>query len=106
MRSELKAFIVRWNNDHPLDRRFREKYKLSFNSPQHRETNQFDILLEYIESSLIAEYEAEINKAIEKEKLYQKGIWLSENVTEEQSIDLFDQLDLSQLNGSQLQVDE
>lgn len=107
MSSDLRALMIRWNNDHPLDKGFRDKYKIAFNSSQHRESNQFDILLEYIENSLMQEYEIKIEKEEKNKKLFDKGIWLNENVTEEQSEDLFEKLDISAFNNSsQLQIEE
>lgn len=107
MGSELKTFMIRWSNDHPLDRGFREKYNISFNSPQHREINQFDILLEYLENTLIQEYEERVEKDIKNRELYEKGIWLNENVTEEENEDFFNKLDISSINNnSQLQIEE
>lgn len=106
MRSELKTFMIRWSNDHPLDRGFREKYNISFNSPQHREINQFDILLEYIENALMQEYEERVEKDIKNKELHDKGVWLSENVTEEENESFFDNLDISSINeNSQLQIE-
>lgn len=105
--SENRAFVIRWNNNHPLDRFFRDKYQISFNSPRHREINQLDILFEYIESVLIKESEEKIEKELQQRKQLEKGIWLSDNVTEEVNESLFDKLDISSLNlnDSQIQVE-
>lgn len=106
--SRLKTFMIRWNNDHPLDRGFREKYKMSFNSKEHREINQYDVLLEYVENALMKEVEESIAKDREKKSLLERGIWINDNVSEEVSDDLFDNLDVSLLNSgdSELQVEE
>ena len=105
--SGLKSFIIRWNNDHPLDKGFRDKYKIAFNSPKHRSINQFDILCEYIENALIKEFEEKVEKELKQKEQFGKGIWLNDNITEEVSEDLFDKLDISSLNSSdsQLQVE-
>jgi len=51
--------------------------------------------------------EERIEKEDKKRKLFDKGIWLSENTTEEQTIDLFDNLDISSINKqSQLQIED
>ena len=98
--------MIRWSNDHPLDRGFREKYNIPFNSPQHREINQFDILLEYIENVLMQEYEERVESDVKNRELYNKGIWLNENVTEEENESFFDNLDISSINdNSQLQIE-
>lgn len=91
----FRGFIVRWNNDNPLDKKFRDKYKIAFNSPQHRESNQLDILLEHIEDQLFSEHDKAIEHRIIKDKQYEKGLWLEEvKMTEEESQDLFDKIDI------------
>lgn len=104
----LRDLIIRWNNDHPLDKTFREKYKIAFNSPQHREINQLDILLEYIEDQVFTEYKADVEHRLNKEKQYQEGKWLEEKqLSNEESQDLFDKIDIFKINSedSQIQTD-
>lgn len=45
----LKDFLVEWNNQFPLDKRFRNRNNISFNSIEHRQTNQIDILINFYE---------------------------------------------------------
>jgi hypothetical protein len=51
-KDQFRHFIVAWNTLYPLDRWWRLKYKVSFNSPTHREVNQLDIIFEYEEDVL------------------------------------------------------
>lgn len=104
----LKTFMIQWNNDHPLDRRFRDKHHISFNSQKHRSTNQLDLLSEYFETKMINEYEEGLEKQIKQEEEFKKGIWLSERiVTEQDTLDLFDKIDISSIGSdSQLQIED
>lgn len=102
----LKPFVASWNNDHPLDKGFREKYKIAFNSHQHRETNQLDILYEYLENKMYEEYDDRMVIEIKNKELYEKGVWLKESVVEEKENELFDKIDISSMNQNQLQIDE
>lgn len=104
---DIRSFMIRWNNENPLDKKFREKYKIPFNSPQHREINQLDILAEFIEDEIFNEFEAKIYRDIEKEENYSKGQWLREQDSpEEVNQNLFDKIDISSFNknDSQIQV--
>ena len=99
----LRKIIVRWNNDNPLDKNFREKYKIAFNSPQHREINQLDVLLEYIEDQVFDEYK---EHQVIKKKQYQEGKWLEEKqLTDQETEDLFSKIDISSIkDDSQIQI--
>jgi hypothetical protein len=91
----LKGFIIRWNNDHPLDKKFRDKYKIAFNSIEHRNSNQLDILFEYLEDQLFVEYDSAIEQRINKQKQYEAGQWLEEvKMSEQEAQDLFDKIDI------------
>jgi hypothetical protein len=100
-----RSFIIQWNNDHPLDRKFREKYNIAFNSVEHRKSNQLDILLEYVESKCFED--AEQHFSLEQEKLtkYENGVWISEReVSEDQSLDLFEKINIASINNKDSQI--
>lgn len=103
----LKDFIVKWNNENPLDRRFREKYNIRFNSSEHRKTNQLNVLIEYLEDRLFNEYEERLEVEQRKDELYNKGVWISEReVSNENTLDLFDKIDISTISkDSQIQIE-
>jgi len=50
---ELKTFIIKWNQFFPLDLWWRRKYKVAFNSPQHRAISPIDIAFEYWEEKML-----------------------------------------------------
>ena len=98
---DWKKFIIQWNNEHPLDKKFREKYNIPFNSPQHRQISQLDIYLEYLEDVAYAEYEQKIEQSIEDQKALEKGEWIQPMTQQEidkEAEDLFDKINISSLN--------
>lgn len=100
-----RNLIYRWNNQFPLDHWYREKYKLRFNSKEHREISFEDIIFEYIEdrsynkiripNSYIPN-EGNFIKEIEKEE--ESKITMEEFLEEAKSIDL-SQFNLDKKNG-------
>jgi hypothetical protein len=52
---ELKKEIIKWNYNFPLDKWWRKKYGIPFNSKKHKEISQIDILFEYHEDKLFEE---------------------------------------------------
>lgn len=101
----LREFIVRWNNENPLDHRFREKYKIPFNSAQHRSTNQLDILLEHIEDQVFEEFKHTVERRTEAKQLYAKGEWIKEvTLSNNEAQDLFDKIDIFKINKEDSQI--
>lgn len=101
----LKDFVIKWNNENPLDKKFREKYNIAFNSPEHRQTNQLDILFEYVEDKVFEEYKQTIEDRVKKESQYKEGKWIEEKqLTNEESQTLFDRIDISQINSEDSQI--
>jgi hypothetical protein len=49
---DLEKFIYNWNIQNPIDRYYRNKYNLRFNSPEHRALCLIDMALEYCEDKL------------------------------------------------------
>lgn len=102
---DLRKLMIRWNNDNPLDRKFREKYKIAFNSPQHREINQLDVLAEFIEGEIFSEFEKKVHREIEREEMYAKGEWLKETESNtDVDQDLFDKIDVTLFNSKDSQI--
>lgn len=96
-----RRMMVDWNNRFPLDREWRRKYNVAFNSPEHRATSQLDIYLEWLENKLYDEAVEKAVKGIEMEKAMEEGVWLKPQeftMTTEEDLDAFDKLDVSTLN--------
>lgn len=49
---KIKSFMMWWNAVYPIDRWWREKYKVAFNSPQHKAMCFIDMKMEYEEDML------------------------------------------------------
>lgn len=93
-----RQLIVWWNNLFPFDRTYRNKYKIGFNSPEHRSLNPFDMKLDLLEDAFFDEHSATI-KLREFEKIeLAKGSWLKyrESVTKEESDNIFDKFHFSE----------
>lgn len=52
MVNEIKDFILKWNLNYPVDKWWRDKYKIAFNSESHRVVSFVDMAIEYEEDQL------------------------------------------------------
>ena len=50
--SQIKDFILNWNYKFPMDRWWREKHGIAFNSPEHRISSFIDQFYEFEEDRL------------------------------------------------------
>ena len=75
---DFQRFVIEWNNLYPLDRWFRKKYNIRFNSTQHRGSNLIDIYFEFIEDKLFDQARAEGVLEKQKTERYKKNGWLEE----------------------------
>lgn len=93
---DYNTIVIEWNNKFPLDKWFREKYKISFNSIEHREISQIDIYFEWVEDRLFRKYseDSEETKIREKEYLSGKVVKERQNKGLEEE---FDNLDIKTL---------
>lgn len=73
---DLEKFVIDWNSKFPLDRWYRKKHNLRFNSTQHRGTNLVDVYFEFIEDRLYNEAETKLSKEQQKFERYKKNGWL------------------------------
>jgi hypothetical protein len=95
MEANLRRYIIAWNNVFPLDKWWRDKYKVPYKSETHLEANQADILMEYMESCIYDEYYTGEAEGSRKNELYNKGQWLSKNEQLEKNIDeLFEKIEI------------
>lgn len=94
--NNYKRFLIEWNNRFPLDRRFRKKYNISFNSEEHRKTNQVDMFLDLLEDSMVERQKGNYIKyntfKDEMEKDNQFLVSQEESMTEEEKDDAFELL--------------
>lgn len=94
--------MIEWNNKYPLDREYRKKFNIPFNSPEHRKVRQLDIYLNWLEDHLYDTAIEAVKDQISKEQDYKKGIWIREaKLEDEAAIELFDQLDINKIEDEQ-----
>lgn len=72
---ELDRFIIKWNNNFPLDRWWRQKHNIGFLSPEHLQISFINQLLEYREDLLYKKSFEEKNKE-ENDYIPNTGNWL------------------------------
>jgi hypothetical protein len=73
-----------------MDRWYREKYKIQFNSPEHRIVNLIDVCFEFIEDMI---YEDILEDRIDNVYIPDRGEFLKNNDT----VENWDQYDNEQL---------
>lgn len=79
---DIKNFIIFWNNSYPLDKWWRDKYKISIFSNLHLELNYVNVLLEYEEDKLYKTFIKEIKEDKEDEEYIPgTGNYLKKEVT-------------------------
>lgn len=83
----IKSFMMQWNQDYPIDRWWREKHRIPFNSPQHRDMLFTSIRFEWEEDHLYSKFRNE------EEYIPNKGDFIKKSVkderTEEQQLEEF-----------------
>lgn len=98
MINEVKEFILQWNVNYPVDKWWRQKYNIPFNSPDHRIVSFIDISIEYEEEQLFKSIKP--NGYIPNSGEWWKPPIEDENLSPEEKIesfkDEFRKLDLSQ----------
>ena len=99
--SELKSFVLEWNTNFPIDRWWRKKHNVAFNSLVHREVSFVDMRFEWEEDKLYEKIYSESDYTINsgnymKEKRKNE---IPEQEQVEQFKDLFNKTDLSQYDS-------
>jgi hypothetical protein len=97
----LKEFIYKWNINFPVDKWYRDRYKIPFGSPNHRKISFLEMRVEYEEYLLFESFKFDDYKK-------DKGDWLNisvkeEYLTDEEKIESykkeFNEIDLSQYDN-------
>ena len=93
----IKEFVENWNKAIPIDRWYRKKYNIAFNSPIHKQINLIDIFIEF--------WEFVITQKPKQEELKQEpyvrgeGNFMKDIVYSQKDIDdLFDKLDIDNMD--------
>jgi len=96
---QVKDFVVEWNLKFPIDKWWRQRHKVAFNSQNHRDVSFIDIRFEYEEEKA---YNELMSKGSYKPN---SGNWINvdektEFLTDEEKVEKFkkefDKIDLSQ----------
>ncbi len=97
-RFDGKDYIIQWNNRFPLDRWWREKWKIPLFSKEHLEIDPISQVLEYIEDKEFESVSEKIKLEIEKEdRLKQTGKLINNVKTNSVSIDEFENINIGDL---------
>lgn len=93
----FKDIVLKWDTAWRYDYWWRKKYKIPFNSEQHRNANQIDIAFEYLENHLsnkaLDKYKNDEDRASEYKKT---GEWIKEREIDNETLEeVFDKIDLS-----------
>ena len=77
--SEIRDLIFKWDSLYPIDKWWRDKYKIPFGSKKHRNQCLLDMRIEYEEEIMFIQLDREDQKKNkEKEKYYPgRGVWLN-----------------------------
>jgi len=89
---KLRNDLVSWNNLFPLDRLYRQRNNILYNSAAHRGLCQIDIYLDWLETELFKEYEADFIESEKRVEQYKNGIWLHEKEDQEMTDEDFDNI--------------
>lgn len=86
--------MIEWNNKFVLDKQFREKYGIAFNSEAHRNVCQIDVYLEHLENTLYKEHADLLIAENYKKEQYNKGILIEpKKLSEKEELDVYDKID-------------
>lgn len=104
-REKIEEEIIRWNLMFPLDREYRKAHNITYASKQHREINQIDLYMQYIEDELYTKMYKDAKDEIESLREYDKGKWLKDepDVEGEEADDLFDKLKVGDISNIKLE---
>lgn len=101
-RSEIREFIISWNDQFPLDFWYRSRYNIKFNSEEHRKTNLIDVLIEFEEMLIAKEYTIKRMRLESDIDFREKtGKWLSTRTRQPSQSEIesaFENMDLSKFN--------
>lgn len=93
--------LIEWNNTFPFDRLYRQKYKIGFGSPEHRELCQIDIYFDVLEDRLFDEYIDEQRELMKMKEDYTAGKLIRDNAktaVDEKLEDIFDAMKVTEFN--------
>ena len=101
MKNLVRQWVIRYNNRFPLDRWWREKHNIPFNSSNHREITPVDVKFEYEEDRLFKELAERREKEDKRKEDLKNNGWINvqeESLSEDEDNELFEKIDIDKLN--------
>lgn len=102
--SSIREFIIKWDNQYPIDYWFRKKYKIAFNSEAHRNMSFIDMRIEYEEEKLMEQsFKIEERKKEELQDYKLTGKFLKKrnlnpSYSKSELDEAFDNIDIDSIN--------
>lgn len=96
--NNLQEFVENWNKAIPIDKWYRKKYNIAFNSPSHRSICLIDMFFEFWEFVISIKKN---NQEEKQQKPYIKGEgnFMKEVIYTQKDIDtLFDEIDIDNMD--------
>ena len=102
LEEDIKLFIRYWNNTYPIDRWWRKKYNVAFNSPAHKQQCILDMRIDWEEDRMFNDSQAkEVDGLKKQEYVPGKGIIFvpqpTVKVSEKESIEDFDSINIDNI---------
>jgi len=96
----LEDFVYNWNNNFPIDRWWRQKHQIPFNSPVHRDSCFIDMYFEFLEDRLWEKVVKSGEKERDEDRYIpgRRDLFKKVRLTQEEIDDQFDKIDISKLN--------
>lgn len=92
--NNLEKFVYDWNIKFPIDRWWRLKHKIPFNSRVHRESSFIDMYFEFLEDKMWDKF----LKKVETDYVPGSGDFLiKREMTQKEIDDLFDKIDITKI---------
>lgn len=96
----VKDFVLEWNTKFPIDRWWREKYGVAFNSAQHREVSLIDMRIEWEEDVLYSKIRNETPYEMNKGEFFKERAAVNEQESLKQFIEEEKDFDYSQYDDN------
>lgn len=74
----IRGFVLEWNTKFPIDRWWREKHSVAFNSAPHREVSVIDMRIEWEEDELYSKLRADSGYTINSGDIFRKKVAVGE----------------------------
>ena len=102
---DIRKFVLDWNSAYPIDRWWRNEYKIPFGSEAHTNQSLIDMRIAFEENHMYDQLKLDaVTQEREKKITYfpGRGNWLKkqkafEVMTEQEEVDLFDSIDVAHL---------